>query len=184
MEEISEDMSDTKKYTLPDLGDLKNVRMAKGEVEYLFHDCQDPDKKRWIPSTSIAPKTRNSRGFNNHIQGCEMVPERYKNHKDLSKYAERNKSKFFGFSLEVYVNEEVSSQIMFPIMYFIRYFAGLRVKDIVRDICQQYQDQFYYLPIRKNGILKKVSDVCFVFFFKYVLNCLQKHVSIVAIYRI
>ena len=54
---------------------------------------------------------------------------------------------------------------MFPASYAIRYFAGLPVRVIVQDILKQYKDKFYFLPIRSNGIFKKVSDVCFVFFF-------------------
>lgn len=158
-------MSHTKKYTLQDLVDLESVKMENGNVAYLFDAGQGPDKKRWILSTNIAAATRNSKSFNNHLKGCKMVPSRYKNHKDLFEYAKRMKSKFFGFCFEVYVNEEVSSQIMFPASYAIRYFAGLPVRVIVQDILKQYKDEFYFLPIRSNGIFKKVSDVCFVFFF-------------------
>ena len=163
-------MSSTKKYRLQDLGDLEDVKMKDGEVKYLFDDRQDPEKKRWIPSTSIAIATKNSKSFNKHLRSCKMVPSRYKSHKDLEKYAQSMKGKWFGFSFEVYVNEEVSSQIMFTAGYTIRYFAGLPVCTIVKDILNQYKKEFYFLPIRPNGIFKNVSDVCFVFFLNMYLT--------------
>ena len=162
----------TKRLTLSDIIDIKNARYVDPNVQYLL-ELPNTRKHAWTPHPEIASQTRQSQSFNDWIKDCEMIPPRFRSHKELKVYAENMAAKYIAFSLEVYVNKEMSSMIMFPVEYDFCYFAGIKVSSIVKVILKKYKDRFDYLPIRPNGIFKNISEVCFVSF-KYVLNCRQK----------
>ena len=157
---------------LQDIKDILNARFAKNEVHYLL-DLYGHSQNIWHPHTNIASQTKTSQSFNDWIRTCDKIPSKLKCHKDLMSYSRNMEGKYIAFCLEVYVNNEASSMIMFPVQYDFCYFAGIQVGTIVKSILKRYKEKFDYLPIRPNGIVKNITDVCFVSF-KYVLNCIQK----------
>ena len=165
-------MSISKRYTLGHINEIMNARFYDNNVQYLL-DLKSQSRGSWIPHTNIASQTKQSPKFNDWIKKCPKIPPRFKNHKDLIIHSTKIQKESIAICLEVYVNREVSSMIMFPFQYNLCYFAGIQVLFIVKSILRKYKEKFHYLPIRPNGIFRNTGEVCFVAF-KYILNCIQK----------
>lgn len=76
----------------------------------------------WTKCKRIAPQTRKSSFFSTMIEQCDNIPDDLSSHRELVKRARFLLNHLLSLSIDVTVNEDVSSLIMFQTQYNMVFF--------------------------------------------------------------